>query len=102
MKMMNGGAAADPDAMKNMMQSPSMQNILKNPEMLEQSINMVKNNPAMLEMMSKQMPEVDPKTMVKGLEWLASLAKFYSRARNVCQNKLVQASLIFIMIYLIF
>lgn len=64
------------------MKNPSMAGMLNNPEMLEASINMMKNNPAMLDMMSKQLGGVQKETMIKGLEWLSSLARYYSNTRS--------------------
>jgi len=56
MSMMGGGAGApgaNPDAMKDMMKNPSFSSLMSNPEMLSSSVGMMKNNPAMLEMMEK-------------------------------------------------
>ena len=109
MNMMNGGqgqggGAGMPDAagMQEMMQNPSMQNLLSNPEMITQGINMVKGNPAMLEMLSKQIPGVQPETLVKGLEWLASLARYYSNARSFCSSKLVQLGFLVVFLGVLF
>lgn len=57
--------------------------------MLTQAVNMMKNNPAMMEMMQKQMPGIDQNTLVRGMEWLASIASYYAKARNFFSNKLV-------------
>lgn len=94
MNMMNGGngqggGMPDPAAMQNLMGNPSMQNMLSNPEMLTQSINMMKSNPAMLDMLRKQIPGVEPETLVRGLEWLSTLARYYANARSFCSSKLV-------------
>ena len=88
--------------MQDMMKNPSMQNILNNPEMLQQSINMMKSNPAMLDMLSKQVPGADPQTLLKGLDWLASIAKYYSKTRTFFQNKFVQLALMISFISLMF
>ena len=63
---------------------------------------MMKANPAMMEMLQKQMPGVDQATMAKGLEWLASLAKYYAKTRNFFNNKFVQLCLILFVISIIF
>jgi hypothetical protein len=42
-----------PEKMQEAMKNPSMANMLRNPEMLETAINMMKSNPAMLDMVSK-------------------------------------------------
>ena len=42
------------------MNNPSMGKMLENPEMLTNAVNMMKTNPAMVEMMCKQIPEVSP------------------------------------------
>ena len=65
MNMMNAGGqgqggAMNQQSMKEMMENPSMSKLLQNPEMIKNAIDMVKSNPAMMEMMAKQMPGVDP------------------------------------------
>ena len=107
MNMMNGGQGQgggmpDPSKMQDMMKNPSMQNLLSNPDMLTQSINMMKSNPAMLDMLQKQMPGVDPSTLVRGLEWLSTLARYYSSARSACSSKLVQLSLLLVFLGALF
>ena len=47
------GAGGNPKAMEEMMKNPSMAGLLKNPEMITTSLNMMKSNPAMLDMMEK-------------------------------------------------
>lgn len=47
---MNG--QANPAAMQDMMKNPSMQNLLNNPDMINNAINMMKSNPAMLDAMA--------------------------------------------------
>jgi len=44
-------------------------------------------------MLQQQMPGVDPQTMMKGLEWLASLAQFYARTRSFFANKVIQLAI---------
>jgi len=39
--------------MQEMMKDPSFKNLMKNPELITQGIDMVKGNPAILEMISK-------------------------------------------------
>lgn len=65
-----------------------MEKMLQNPEMIANCVNMVKSNPAMMEMMAKQ-TGVDPSTMVKGLEWMATLAGYYASTRRFFANKFV-------------
>ena len=39
---------------------------------------MLKTNPAMLDMFKSKLPaDVDNQTIIKGLEWLAAIAKYY-------------------------
>ena len=109
MQMMNGGqgqggsaGAPNPTQLQEMMKNPSMQNMLSNPEMLAQSVNMMKNNPAMLEMLRKQMPGVEPETLVRGLEWLAALARYIAYARSFFSNKLIQLSFVLAFIGILF
>lgn len=104
MNMMNPGASGtgSTENMQNMMKNPSMANLLNNPEMLTQCVNMLKNNPAMMQTLSQQIPGVDPQTMVKGLEWLSSLANYYSKTRSFFANKFVQLFMILSVVAVIF
>jgi hypothetical protein len=105
MNMMGGnaqGSGANPEAMQNMMKNPSMQNLLNNPDMLTQGINMMKSNPAMLDMLSKQIPGVAPETIVRGLDWLASLAQYYSKTRTFFANKYVQLAIMLAIVSAVF
>jgi len=43
----------DPNKMQDVMKNPSMSNLLNNPETLTSAINMMKTNPAMLDMLGK-------------------------------------------------
>lgn len=100
--MMQGqGGAGDPAQMSEMMKNPNMATMLQNPEMISNCINMVKSNPAMMEMVAKQMPGVDPQTVVKGLEWMAALAGYYATVRRFFANKFVQLSIIALVVSLI-
>ena len=49
-----GGApgSLDPNAMQNMMQNPSMKNLLGNPDMINSALSMMKD-PAMMNMMKQ-------------------------------------------------
>ena len=70
--------------------------------MLTQAVNMFKSNPAMMDMMQKQMPGVDQATLIKGLEWLSSIAGYYSKTKNLLSNKFVQLGLILTVISIVF
>lgn len=49
---------------------------------------MVKNNPAMLDMISKQMGgNVDPVTLQRGMGILATIVGIYTKIRNLMLNK---------------
>ena len=51
---------------------------------------MVKSNPAMMDMISKQMgPNVDRATLEKGLGLIASIAKCFVATKNFFSNKTV-------------
>jgi hypothetical protein len=106
MNMMGGnqgqGGGPNPEAMQNMMKNPSMTNLLNNPDMLTQGINMMKTNPAMLDMLAKQMPGVAPETLVRGLDWLASLAQYYSKTRTFFANKYVQLAIMIAIVSAVF
>lgn len=69
--------------------NPTLMGMLKNPEMIKASINMMKSNPAMLEMVSKQMPGVDPQSMLTALDYLSRMADWYVSAANLFRHKLV-------------
>jgi len=51
--MMSGGGF-DPSNMQSMMNNPSMANLMKNPDMIKNALNMLKdpNNKGMLDMVS--------------------------------------------------
>jgi hypothetical protein len=98
MKMMGGGSADMQEAMKN----PSIQNLLKNPEMIKQSVEMLKTNPAMLDMLKQQMPGVDPNTLLKALDWMGSLAGYYASTRNMLSNKTVQSAVLILVLVVVF
>ena len=88
--------------MQDLMKNPSMSNLLSNPDMLQSTVNMMKNNPAMREMLQKQMPGVDSDTMVKCLDWLSSLARYYARTRSFFANKFVQLAITMSLIAILF
>jgi hypothetical protein len=88
--------------MQDMMKNPSMKNLLNNPDMLTQGVNMLKTNPIMLEMLQKQMPGVNPETLVKGLDWLASIASYYSKTRSFFSNKYVQLTVMIAVVSAVF
>jgi len=48
------------------------------------------------------MPGVDPQTLVKGLDWLASLARYYAKTRSFFSNKYVQLVMMIAVISAIF
>lgn len=95
MNMMGGGAGQgqgggmNPDKMQDMMKNPSMDKIMQNPEFMSNAVEMIKSNPAMLEMMAKQIPGVAPETLVTGLEYMTSAAKAYTKVRNFFASKFV-------------
>ena len=78
-----------------MMKDPSFKNLMKNPELITQGIDMVKGNPAMLDMIAKQMgPNVDRATLEKGLAFVGSIAKGFVATKNFFTNKTVQLAIV--------
>ena len=63
---------------------------------------MMKTNPMVLEMLQKQMPGVAPETIVKGLDWLASIAIYYGKTRTFFANKYVQLVMMIAIVYAVF
>ena len=53
-------------------------------------------------MLRQQMPGVDPDTMMKGLEWLSSIANYYAKTRNFFGNKFIQLAIILTLIAAVF
>ena len=48
------------------------------------------------------MPGVNPETLVKGLDWLASIAGYYAKTRSFFANKYVQLACMMVFVYAIF
>lgn len=85
--------------MQEMMKDPSFKNLMKNPELITQGIDMVKGNPAMLEMISKQMgPNVDKATLEKGLNFIGKLAHGFVATKNFFTNKTVQLAMVLLVL----
>ena len=70
--------------MQDMMQNPSMQKLMDNPEFLDSALAMMKSpmGKQQLEQMSKQ-TGMSPDTMLRLLGWFVSLAKVYKNVRPV-------------------
>ena len=89
MNMMNGmggGTGGQPDAakMQEMMKNPSVSKLLENPDFLTSALNMLKLPGArpQLDAIAKQ-TGMSSETILKGLEWLVSLAYLYNKVRPV-------------------
>lgn len=93
-----GAGGGNPKAMEEMMKNPSMAGLLKNPEMITTSLNMLKSNPAMLDMMEKQFPGQSRETIVRMLDMVGGIAGYYAKARNFFNQQWVQGSLLLIFI----
>ena len=84
-QMMGGGGGGfdpskmDPSKMQNMM-SPEMKGMMTDPDFLRNTLNMLKSpmGRPQVEQMAKQM-NVNPDTMLWGLEWLLRLFIFWKR-----------------------
>lgn len=85
----------DPGKMQEMMQNPSLQKMLDNPEFLDSTIQMLKNPMArgQLDQMAKGMG-MNGDTLVKVLEWLVSCAYGYKRVKNVVTHPLIKFALV--------
>ena len=100
--MMGGGAAGglDPNAMQNMMQNPSMKNLLGNPDMISSALGMMKD-PAMMNMMKQQNPNLNVDMMVKALDVLASCASAYKKVKTAWSNIFVRLAVFGLLVALI-
>ena len=86
------GGGFDPSNMQSMMNNPSMANLMKNPDMIKNALNMLKdpNNKGMLDMVSQQYPGMNMNMVVKGLDVLVKCTTAYQTARSTFQNKFFQ------------
>ena len=64
-------------------------------------MNMVKNNPAMKEMLAQQTGQ-KPEDIEKMMDMMQNYSGYISSAYNVCTNKLVQLSLILLVLYMFY
>ena len=103
MNMMGNQGQGGPSAegMQEMMKDPSIKNMMKNPEAISSMLNMVKSNPALKETLSKQIG-IEPDQLDKGLGLLKSILGAYTSVRNFFANKVVQLSLLLLVIYIFF
>ena len=103
MNMMGNQGQGGPSAegMQEMMKDPSIKNMMKNPEAISSMLNMVKSNPALKETLSKQIG-IEPDQLDKGLGLLKSILGAYTSVRNFFANKVVQLSLLLLLIYIFF
>lgn len=84
-----------------MLNNPAVTDMLKNPEMMKNMMTMVKNNPAMQEMLAKQ-TGMKPEDMVRNMERVQSVFNGFMTVRETCSNKLVQLSLILVFIGVVY
>jgi len=96
-----GGGLSGPD-MQKAMNNPDMKQMFNNPEMIKNAINMMKDNPAMIEMIKTQIPGASEDTIRRGLRILSSLAEYYMISKRFFSHKLVQASLLALFIYVVY
>lgn len=74
--------------MASMMNNPDMQAMLKDPKQMKAMMDMVKNNPAMKDMLAKQTGQ-KPEDIEKMMDMMQNYSGYISTAYSVCTNKLV-------------
>ena len=79
---MMGGGGMDPSGMQSMMQNPSLQGMMSNPDFLTNTVNMLKNNKGMLDMMQKQNPGMNVNLLLKGLQGVSLVARAYQAIKR--------------------
>ena len=104
---MMGGGATNPGDMQNMMQNPSIQGMMQNPEFLENTAKMLKDprNKAMLDMMKQQNPNMNIDLLLKGMSGLAKVASCYKtmkRAWSIVWVRLTLFGLFMVLVAYIF
>ena len=87
--------------MASMMNNPDISAILKNPEQMKAMMDMVKNNPAMKSMLAQQTGQ-KPEDIEKMMGMMQNYSGYISTAYGVCTNKLVQLSLVLLVVYMIY
>lgn len=95
------GGPMSAEGMQEMMKDPSLKNMMKNPEAIANMLNMVKSNPALKETLAKQIG-IEPDQLDKGLGVFKSILGAYSSVRNFFANKVVQLSILLLIIYTLF
>ena len=87
--------------MASMMNNPDISAILKNPEQMKAMMDMVKNNPAMKSMLAQQTGQ-KPEDIEKMMGMMQNYSGYISTAYGFCTNKLVQLSLVLLVVYMIY
>ena len=78
-----GGKMPDLSAMGDLMKNPTMEHVAKNPEVLQQGVKFMKENPAAREALGATLPKgVNPDTAINALEWVAWLTVTYSKLKK--------------------
>lgn len=75
-----------------MMQNPSLQGMLQNPDFLNNTLKMLKdpNNKAMMDMMQQQNPNMNMNMVLKALEGVNKVAGCYRALKNAWDNVVVR------------
>ena len=87
--------------MASMMNNPDISAILKNPEQMKAMMDMVKNNSAMKSMLAQQTGQ-KPEDIEKMMGMMQNYSGYISTAYGFCTNKLVQLSLVLLVVYMIY
>ena len=75
-----------------MMQNPSLQGMLQNPDFLNNTLKMLKdpNNKAMMDMMQQQNPNMNMNMVLKALDGVNKVAGCYRALKNAWDNVVVR------------
>ena len=88
--------------MQEAMKNPGMKQMFENPEMIKSAIKMMQDNPAMIDMIRKQVPGASEDSIKRGLKILGTLAEYYMISKRFFSHKLVQLSLVAVLIFVVY
>lgn len=89
------------EQIKEMAENPMVKQMMSDPKAMQNYVDMIKSNPAMMEQMCKQQG-ITKEQLDQQLNTMTSMMGYYHTANSVCTNKLVQLSFVLIIIGLIY
>lgn len=94
---MGGG---DPSAMQSMMSQPNLQNLMKNPDMINNALKMLKDpsNKGMLDMVKQQNPNLNLDMMLKSIKVLSKVVEYTNKVRRAWSNVFVKLAFFAILV----